>query len=68
MWYNSELSTLQAYWPYVTDRVDSDLCSNIVFFTLDKIIDTELQNGITYTAFEEQWGSHSALKVDEPHF
>ena len=35
---------------------------------MDKIIDTELQNGITYTAFEEQWESNSALKVDEPYF
>jgi hypothetical protein len=27
--------------------------------------DTELQNGISYTAFEEQWESNSALKVDK---
>ena len=37
----------------------------MVFFTLDKSRDTELQNGISYTAFEEQWGSISALKVDK---
>ena len=27
--------------------------------------DTELQNGISYTAFEEQWESNSALKVNQ---
>jgi hypothetical protein len=37
----------------------------IVFFTLDKTRDTELQNGLSYTAFEEQWESNSALKVDK---
>ena len=34
-------------------------------FTLDKSRDSELQNGISYTAIEEQWESHSALKVDQ---
>uniref|UniRef100_A0A4W5P4C1 Ig-like domain-containing protein n=1 Tax=Hucho hucho TaxID=62062 RepID=A0A4W5P4C1_9TELE len=29
------------------------------------IRDSELQNDISYTAFEEQWESNSALKVDE---
>ena len=38
----------------------------IVFFTLDKSRDTELQNSISYTAFEEQWESNSALKVVSP--
>jgi hypothetical protein len=37
----------------------------ILFFTLDKSRDTELQNGILYTAFEEQWESYSAFKVDK---
>ena len=52
----------------MTDRLDSVLCSNIwncVFFTLDKGRDTELHNGISYTAFEEQWENNSALKVDQ---
>ena len=37
----------------------------MVFFTLDKSRDSELQNGISHIAFEEQWESYSALKVDE---
>jgi hypothetical protein len=37
----------------------------MVFFTLDKSSDSELQNGISYIAFEEQWESISALKVDQ---
>jgi hypothetical protein len=32
----------------------------IVFFTLDKSIDSELQNGISYTSVEEQWEINSA--------
>ena len=36
----------------------------IVFFTLDKSRDSELGNDISYTAFEEEWESNSALKVD----
>jgi hypothetical protein len=39
--------------------------SEIVFFTLDKSIDSELENGISYTTVEEQWESNSALKVDK---
>ena len=56
------------YSTYVTNRLNSVLCSNIlnwVFFTLDKSIDEELQNGISYTAVDEQWESNSALKVDQ---
>jgi hypothetical protein len=34
-----------------------------LFFTLDKSRDTGLQNGMSYTAFEEQWKSNSALNV-----
>jgi hypothetical protein len=37
----------------------------MVFFTLDKSRDSQLQNGISYTAVEEQWESNSALKVDK---
>ena len=37
----------------------------IVFFTLDKSIDSALQNGISYTTFEEQWESNYSLKVDQ---
>ena len=37
----------------------------IVFFTLVKSRDTELQNCTSYTEFEEQWESNSALKVDK---
>jgi hypothetical protein len=37
----------------------------MVFFTLDKSRDTELENGISYTVVEEQWESYSALKVDK---
>ena len=36
-----------------------------MFFTLDKSRDSELQNGISYTAFEEQWESNYAFKVDQ---
>ena len=36
-----------------------------MFFTIDKSRDTELQNGISYTAFEEPWKSYSSLKVDK---
>ena len=36
-----------------------------VFFTLEKSRDIELQNGISYTAFEEQWEGNYALKVDK---
>ena len=48
-------------------HLDSVLCIKfeMVFFTLDKSRDSELQNGISYTAFEEQWKSYSALKVDQ---
>ena len=37
----------------------------MVFFTLNKSRDSELQNVMSYTAFEEQWESYSALKVDQ---
>jgi hypothetical protein len=36
-----------------------------MFFTLDKSRDSEIQNGISYTNFEEDWESNSALKVDQ---
>ena len=36
----------------------------MVLFTWDKSRDSELQNGISYTAVEEQLESNSALKVD----
>ena len=35
---------------------------DIVFFTLDKSTDSELQNGTSYTTVEKQWESHFALK------
>jgi hypothetical protein len=37
----------------------------MVLFTWDKSRDSELQNGILYTAVEEQLESNSALKVDK---
>ena len=37
----------------------------MVLFTWDKSRDLELQRSISYTAFEEQWESNSALKVDQ---
>ena len=37
----------------------------VLFFTLDKSRDTVLQHGISDTAFEEQWESNSALRVDK---
>jgi hypothetical protein len=37
----------------------------IVFFTLDKSKDSELENGIPNTTVEEQWESNYALKVDK---
>ena len=33
----------------------------VFFFTLDKSRDSELQNGMSYSAFEEQWESNYAL-------
>ena len=39
--------------------------TEIVFFTLDKSRNSELENGILYTTVEEQWESNSALKVDK---
>jgi hypothetical protein len=40
----------------------------IFIFTLDKSRDSELQSGISYTAFEEQWESNSASRVDQLTF
>jgi hypothetical protein len=34
-------------------------------FTFDKSRDSDLQNGISYTAFEEQWENNDALKMDK---
>ena len=58
--------TVLKEFPYVTDRLKSVYVAKfeIVFFTLNKIIDSELQNGISYTTVEEQWASNLALKVD----
>ena len=36
-----------------------------MFLILDKSRDSELQNGIPNTAFEEQWESNSALNADQ---
>jgi hypothetical protein len=33
--------------------------------SLEKSRDSELENGISYTTVEEQWESHSTLKVDK---
>jgi hypothetical protein len=37
----------------------------MVFLSLDKSRDSALENGISYTAFEEQWESNSALNDDK---
>jgi hypothetical protein len=37
----------------------------MVFFTSHKSRDTELQHGISYTAFEKQWEGNYALKVNK---
>ena len=37
----------------------------IVIFILDKSRNSELENGISYTAVERQWESSSALKVNK---
>jgi hypothetical protein len=37
----------------------------MVFFTLDKNSDSELENGISYTAVEKHWEGNSALKLDK---
>ena len=37
----------------------------IVFFTLDTSGDSELENGMSYTAVEEKWESNCGLKVDK---
>jgi hypothetical protein len=47
----------------VTDNLDSVLCVSAL--TLDTSRDSEVHNGISYTAFEEQWESNSALEVDK---
>jgi hypothetical protein len=38
----------------------------MVFFTLNKSTDLELENVISYTAFEEQWETNYSLKVGTP--
>ena len=37
----------------------------VIFLHLIKS-ETEIQNGVSYSAFEEQWESNSALRVETP--